>query len=240
MSLFVNTKYRSHDAELMDDFSLQGEALRDTLNKLGTINKWLGGNKVTIDGVFELLKDQPKDKTHTILDLGCGHGDLLRRIAKVGKEKGFQLQLIGIDANADAIDYAKSLSGNFKNISYHIVDVFSEEFKNLNFDIALSTLFLHHLNDSQVISMLNHLNKKAKIGVVINDLHRHQLAYFLFKFLGLFIKNEMIVEDGLTSILRGFKKAEIKEFSSQLKLNDQLKWCWAFRWQWILRNRNRN
>ena len=41
MSLFLDTKLRSNKTEIMDDFSLKGELLRDTLNKLGKINKWL-------------------------------------------------------------------------------------------------------------------------------------------------------------------------------------------------------
>ena len=57
MSLFIDTKYRSTEAELMDDFSIQGDLLRDTLDQLGRINKWLGGNKITLGGIKILLKN---------------------------------------------------------------------------------------------------------------------------------------------------------------------------------------
>ena len=80
MSLFVDTTSRSNDTELMDDFSMKGELLRDTLDKLGSINKWLGGNRVTLNGLRQLLEHQPKDKVYTIVDIGCGHGDILRLI----------------------------------------------------------------------------------------------------------------------------------------------------------------
>ncbi|NNC44445.1 MAG: methyltransferase, partial [Winogradskyella sp.] len=98
MSFFIDTTYRSNDTELMDDFSMEGDLLRDTLDKLGSINKWLGGNKITIDGVEKLLENQPKDKQYTIIDLGCGHGDILRLIAEFGRKKGYTLKLRGIDA----------------------------------------------------------------------------------------------------------------------------------------------
>jgi len=43
-------------------------------------------------------------------------------------------------------------------------------------------------------------------------------------------------EDGLTSILRGFKKEELVNFSKKLKLNNYIfQWKWAFRYQWIIR-----
>ena len=210
MSLFVDTTSRSNDTELMDDFSMKGELLRDTLDKLGSINKWLGGNRVTLNGLRQLLEHQPKDKVYTIVDIGCGHGDILRLIGDYGRKHDFSFQLIGIDANQDAIDYAVELSAAYDELSFKKLDVFSEEFQAMEYDVVLSTLFLHHLDETEIRSLLQLMSTKAKLGVVVNDLHRHRLAYGLFKLLGTVISNHMIVQDGLTSILRAFKRKEIE------------------------------
>jgi len=236
MPLFVDTTYRSNAAELMDDFSMKGELLRDTLDKLGKINKWLGGNHITLDGLRYLLKDIPKDKTYTIIDLGCGHGDILRLIADYGRKNNYSFNLIGIDANQDAIDYAVELSEDYDELSFKNLDVFSEEFRNLNYDIVLSTLFLHHLDQNEIHTLLKDINAKAKLGIVVNDLHRNRMAYGLFKSLGLVISNHMIVQDGLTSILRAFKRKELENISKELNLKSQIYWKWAFRYQWIIRS----
>ncbi|MDN3669806.1 methyltransferase domain-containing protein [Echinicola jeungdonensis] len=235
MNLFVETKYRSNATELMDDFSMKGELLRDTLDKLGKINKWLGGNHVTLEGLRQLLKNQPKDKTYTIVDLGCGHGDILRLIADYGRKHKYSFNLIGIDANQDAIDFAVELSEDYDELSFKKLDVFSEEFQTLNYDIVLSTLFLHHLNQDEINTLLKMIGSKAKLGVVINDLHRNRMAYALFKLLGLAIFNHMIVQDGLTSILRAFKREELENISKQLNLRSQICWKWAFRYQWLIK-----
>jgi hypothetical protein len=42
----INTKYRTQATEIMDDFSLQGEELREALDQIARINQLLGGNKV--------------------------------------------------------------------------------------------------------------------------------------------------------------------------------------------------
>ncbi len=236
MSLFVNTTYRSNATELMDDFSMKGELLRDSLDKLGKINRWLGGNHITLDGLRKLLKEQPKDKTYTIIDLGCGHGDILRLIADYGRKNNYSFNLIGIDANQDAIDYAVELSEDYDELSFHNLDVFSEEFQTLEYDIVLSTLFLHHLNQDEIQILLKMINSKAKLGIVINDLHRNRMAYGLFKLLGLVISNHMIVQDGLTSILRAFKRRELENISKQLNLKSQICWKWAFRYQWLIKS----
>ncbi len=235
MPLFINTAYRSNETELMDDFSMKGDLLRDTLDKLGKINKWLGGNRVTLDGIQQLLKHQSKDKTYTILDLGCGHGDILRLVADYGRKHNYNFKLIGIDANQDAIDYAKELSINYPELSYKNEDVFSDAFQEIDYDIALTTLFLHHFKEQDILSLLSNLSKKSNLGIVVNDLQRSQVAYGLFKLLGMVISNHMIVQDGLTSILRAFKREDLEKMSKQLNLKSQIRWKWAFRYQWLIR-----
>ena len=234
MSLFIDTTYRSEETEIMDDFSMKGELLRDTLDKLGNINKWLGGNRITLSGIRHLLKNQPKSKTYTIIDLGCGHGDILRLIADYGRKNDYKFKLIGIDANQDAIDYAGELSVNYPELSFKKQDIFSEEFKTLNYDIALTTLFLHHFKEKEIVTLLDNLSSSVTLGVVVNDLQRSKIAYGLFKLLGLVISNHMIVQDGLTSILRAFKRKDLEKISNELNLNSQIKWKWAFRYQWLI------
>jgi 2-polyprenyl-3-methyl-5-hydroxy-6-metoxy-1,4-benzoquinol methylase len=218
----------------MDDFNMKGELLRDTLDKLGSINKWLGGNRITIDGIEQLLKGKPKNKTYTIIDLGCGHGDILRLVADFGRKQGYDFELIGIDANQDAIDYANELSENYPELTFRNEDIFSKEFQNIEFDIALTTLFLHHFKEEEILKVLSNLSTKATLGVVVNDLQRSEIAYGLFKLLGVVISNYMIKQDGLTSILRAFKREDLERISNKLNLKSQIRWKWAFRYQWLI------
>ena len=236
MSFFVNTTYRTDAIEIMDDFSMSGEILIDTLNKLDSINKWLGGNVITLNGIKKLLKNHPKKEELTIIDLGCGSGDMLRRVAEYGKNEGYIFKLIGVDANEFIINHAKKTSTAYPEISYLQQDIFSEEFKESSYDIVLTTLFLHHFKEDELVSLLNQICQKASLGIVVNDLHRHALAYYLFKLLCLVIKNEMVKQDGLTSILRGFKKEELEDISKKIKVKSQIEWKWAFRYQWIIQS----
>lgn len=235
MSVLVKTKYRSDKQEIMDDMDYSGDILYDSLDKLAKINQWLGGNNVTINGLKKVLKHTNKSKIITIIDLGCGGGDMLREVSKFGYKNGYQFKLIGIDANKYTINYAEELSKNYTNIEFKAFNIFSEDFKNLNYDVVLATLFLHHFKEEELVSFLKPMLKKAKLGLVINDLHRHRLAYYLFKLLCVTITNKTIIEDGLTSVLRGFKRKELKAISHQLKANYQIQWKWAFRFQWILK-----
>ena len=235
MDFFISTKNRTDKEELMDDFSIGGDLLRDTLDKLENINRWLGGNLMTVRALKKVLKNHPKEQELTIADIGCGHGDILRDVAKFGRKNGYKMKLIGMDANPTAIAYANELSSEFSELSFKTEDIFSEAFKNRKFDVILATLFLHHFKEEQLTSFLGNTLKQTKIGIVVNDLHRHKLAYYLFMLLSVFIKNNMIIEDGLTSVLRGFKRNELTHISKKLKVKPQISWKWAFRFQWILK-----
>lgn len=232
----VNTKYRTEEIEMMDDFSLQSEELIGALDQIASINQLLGGNKLTLHGIKELFKKTDISKTITITDIGCGNGDMLRMLSKYGEKNNLNFNLIGIDANAFTIDYARKLSADFPNIEYKCQDIFSEDFKSLNYDIVLCTLTLHHFSSEEITNLMQVLNKNASIGIVVNDLHRSKLAYRLFQLIGVvFNLNKMSRNDGLISILKGFKKKELELLSKKMNLkNYSINWKWAFRYQWII------
>ena len=234
----VSTKQRTSQEEIMDDFSLEGDELRDALDKIAVINHWLGGNRLTLDGINELLTNWPKEKVVTIIDIGCGNGDMCRAVADFGNQEGRHFRIVGIDANAYTIDHARAISTTYPTISYAVMNVFDDDFAALTYDIALCTFTIHHFSDKEILNLMSLFTKKATLGVVVNDLQRSALAYRLFQLVCfVFRLNRMSREDGLVSILRGFKRRELESFSRQLPIKAyQINWRWAFRYQWIIRN----
>ena len=232
----LSTEYRTQESEIMDDFNLEGDELRDALDKIASINKLLGGNKLTLEGVKQLIKKADPNKLITIADIGCGNGDMLRMLCEYAKSNGLRMKLIGIDANQFTINYAKEISQEYASIDYLCMDIFSDEFRKLKYDIALCTLTLHHFKDEEIIDIMTVFNNNTTLGVVINDLHRSKIAYRLFSIVcNVFGLNRMSREDGLVSILRGFKKEELQRFANKLNLkNSMIQWKWAFRYQWII------
>jgi 2-polyprenyl-3-methyl-5-hydroxy-6-metoxy-1,4-benzoquinol methylase len=234
--MFINTKYRTEEPEIMDDFALEGEVLRDALDKIAKINQLLGGNKLTLLGVKQLLNQNSGSEEITIVDVGCGNGDMLRALAEYGTHNNLKFKLIGIDANNFTIQHAENLSLQYNNINYWCEDMFEQSFKELTYDIVLCTLTLHHFKDIEIESIMNTFYTNSRLGIVINDLERSSIAYRLFQALCfVFQLNDMSREDGLISILRGFKKQELISFSKILNFKKYtIHWKWAFRYQWII------
>lgn len=231
----IDLRKRSSAIEIMDDLSCSGDVVNQTLHELDVINRLLGGNAITLAGVDLLLKQHKKKQTITIADLGCGSGDILKILAAHLRKQNIDATFTGIDANPHIIAYARQHIQQ-DNIQFKTADVLHNDFKASQFDIIIGTLFFHHFSAGQLILLLKQLNDQAKAGIVINDLHRHWLAYYSIKFLTkLFSKSPMVKYDAPLSVARGFRKAELQEILRKAGIEHyQLKWKWAFRWQLVI------
>ena len=207
--MWINTSQRSTEEEIMDDLQISGNQLIDSLDHIARINQWLGGNRITLNGLKRLLERYPRNKKIHIVDLGCGNGDMLRTIARMGRKNTYHFRLTGIDANQNTIDYAMQLSKNYPEIDYVCQNVLRPDFHELKYDVALCTLFLHHFENEVALNFIETILCNATLGVVINDLHRHPMAWHLFNLITLGMKNKMAREDGLLSIRKGFKRHDL-------------------------------
>lgn len=230
---------RSSQIELLDDFQGSPMELEVLLEDINRVNRLLGGVHITSNAVFKLIQEN-KTESYTILDVGCSDGDILRKLALRARKANITIQFIGLDLNGEALEIAKKKSSSFPEISYLERDVFLLE--KLEVDIVITTLTLHHFHSTKIPLFLEKFVKMARIGVIINDLHRSLWAYYLFKlFSVIFIHSSTAKHDGLISILRGFKKKELLTFSDQVpEVDHQISWKWAFRYRWILRKREEN
>lgn len=227
---------RCYDKEIMDDLEVGGEILKQTLRELRTINRFLGGNHVTTSGLKILLEGDKKRK-YTIADIGCGGGDMLRVMADWASKNGYQCQFIGIDANDHTIGMAKENLINYPNVSFLTQNVFDRAFENIKVDVFTCTLFTHHFTDEELITLMRVFKKGASLGMIVNDLHRHPLAYYSIKLLTrLFSKSPMVQNDGPLSVLRGFSRKDIKRVLQKAGMGAfNIQWNWAFRWRVICR-----
>lgn len=218
----------------MDDLHSKGQSLEQALRELDIINAWLGGNALTLKPLQQaILKAHSQNPVGhiTILDLGCGSGAMLQKIIRWGRKKGISLIGIGIDANPNVIRYAREFNKAYPEIEFKEGNVL--DFDQIpTSDFTLCTLFLHHFSASQLRSILSTLSQKTRQQLIINDLHRHAIAYYAIKWLThLFSHSAMVKNDACLSVWRGFKRKEWVQILENIPLRSyKLKWRWAFRW----------
>lgn len=227
---------RNRDPELMDDSGVDRQILKEILCDLDRTNHILSGNRITLTAVEQLIQEYPQ-QSYTILDMGCGSGNMLREIVKVGRRLGITIKAIGIDLSEKGLSIARSLSSKFPEIHFLKQDILTLSPEDLECDILLCTLTMHHFYNEHIPAFLKQFTNLARIGVVINDLQRSPLAYHLFKgFSAIFIRTKIAKHDGLISIQSGFTKFELENFAKALpSVRHDIKWQWAFRYLWIMR-----
>ncbi|MFD2721342.1 methyltransferase domain-containing protein [Hymenobacter monticola] len=227
---------RASGPELMDDLTLASDALRQNLDELETINTWLGGYAPVLNALDRLRPQFPAGRPLRVADLGSGGGDTLRQIARWARKKRVAVELSGIDANEFMLDYAASKSADYTEISYRQFDIFSPEFQAQPYDILTCSLFCHHFTDEELVTLLRHWQQQAQVAVVINDLHRHWLAYHSIKWLTRLLGGSYLVQhDAPLSVARAFRRADWVALLARAGITRyELRWRWAFRWQLVL------
>jgi len=219
----------------MDDPNLDEDRLQAALKDVTLVNRYLGGQQITIDGIKHFITKFPQ-REYRIVDLGCGDGAMLRKIADYARKNKLDFQLLGLDLNAKSIALAQTKSAKYPEIQYRRQDILQLDSEVFSCDIVTSTLTMHHFTDQEIEVFLKQFLTLSKLGVVINDLHRSRVAYVLFKaFSTVFMKTDIARHDGLISIKRAFTKNELLTFTQKLPLQFyKLNWRWAFRYLWIL------
>ena len=234
--LLIDLNARAPGPELMDDLSLASDDLRQNLDELETINTWLGGYQPVLHALERLRTRFPVRRPLRLADLGSGGGDTLRHVADWARKHGVPVELTGIDANPFMLDYAAGKSAAYPEISYRKFDIFSPEFQAQSYDIVTCSLFCHHFADDELVTLLGRWQQQAGLAVVINDLHRHWLAYHSIKWLTWLFRGSYLVQhDAPLSVARAFRRADWVALLRRAGIvRYAVRWRWAFRWQVVI------
>ncbi len=223
-------KTRSAEKEILDDFDLQGHDLARNLKELQRVNTRLGGYTPILEGLRKITGSHRVTKPLQIVDMGCGGGDVLRKLYHWCEANLIPVQLSGLDANPAVIDLARNFSEGYP-IQWEVADVFSESFGKRKTDVLLFNLFFHHFSEDEII----HILRKCRLSsrhVLISDLQRSRLAYQLFRLVSRAFNFSYISRnDGKLSIKKSFTKKDWQRMLSAAGITHYtIRWQWAFRY----------
>ncbi|MFN5921320.1 MAG: methyltransferase domain-containing protein [Bacteroidota bacterium] len=227
---------RSYTKELLDNDSIPAEHLWINLYELDIINRYLGGHRATLRALDKLTWDA--SRTYTVLDIGCGGGDTLRAVARWATKRGLTIELTGVDLKNDCVHYAKQQCSLHPNIHIHQSDYRDVVNGQSNFDVVITSLFCHHLHNDEVVALLTWCTQHARKATLVNDLHRHWLAYYsIYLLTRLFSNSYLVKNDAPLSVWRGFKRQELEAILQRVSSTTGIIfWSWAFRWIVLIKN----
>jgi len=198
---------RRHAEELMDDPALAAETYHAVLGDLAKVNKWTFAYRPTLSFLRRAVGNRDRFR---LLDVGFGDGDMLRRIARWAKRRGISAELVGVDLNTRSKAAAEATPSPGAQIDYRAGDY--ADLAGSGFDCVISSLVAHHMTEPQLSTFLSFMEREAKAGWFINDLHRHGFAYSTWPLLaGTMGWHRIVRLDGHTSIARSFRPREWRE-----------------------------
>jgi 2-polyprenyl-3-methyl-5-hydroxy-6-metoxy-1,4-benzoquinol methylase len=194
---------RRDTCEIMDDPALPPATYRAVLADLASVNRVTLAQRPTLDFLRRAVGTR---REFSLLDVGFGHGDMLRAIAAWARKRGIAARLVGIDLNPGSAPAAIAATDPQLGIDYR-----TGNYHDLapGFDLIVSSLVAHHMTRTELLAFLRFMESSATTGWFINDLHRHALSYYGYPLLAQVMGWHPIVRlDGQTSIARSFRPPE--------------------------------
>ncbi len=199
-----------HLRERMDDPACEVSILNNTYQQFAIVNQVLSGWR----RVYERYLRGQLCSGSSLVDIGCGGGDVLQQLALWTQQDNLAVQFIGIDPDVRALEYARARSFP-PNVRFYQAS--STDLLNAGeqFDVVISNHVLHHLQNDEVYALCQDSERLCKKIAVHNDLRRSGLAYLNYAATKLLFWNSYVTQDGLCSIRRSFTTSELQSVVPQ-------------------------
>jgi len=209
---------RETKPERIDTGDYTDEEYNTFLREIRFINQRLGDRSALEKSLLSDISKQDI-KEFSVLDVGAGSGELLSVIADFARESGRQCKLVGLDLNElSSLEIAKEAE-NYSEMHALRGDAFRLPFDDGAFDYAICSLFTHHLTDEQVPRVLHEMSRVASRGIIVIDLERNAMAWFLFNlFCFAYHISPLVRQDGSLSVRKGFRAGELKALANKAGL----------------------
>ncbi|MFF5793335.1 methyltransferase domain-containing protein [Paeniglutamicibacter sp. NPDC012692] len=198
--------------EEMDRPDCDPALLERTYAQFPLVNRFVSGwRQVYVALIRPAL---PRHRTGTILDIGCGGGDITRNLFRWARADGFEVRVVGIDPDPRAHDFAVRAAAKagtdptlleFRRASSSDLVALGQRF-----DVVISNHVLHHLGPVELAGVFADSERLARTVAIHSDIRRRRSALLFFGLATLPLGGSSYVRrDGLTSIRRSFTTDEL-------------------------------
>jgi len=221
--------------EIMDRPDLERHQHQHALAGLERINRWSASAGMLWGPIRQLLRQSSASRL-SVLDVGCGGGDVALGLWRKAKAHGSTLEIQGWDLSPVAVEFAQrraALAG--AKIHFCQRDALGPDW-DASYDVIVSSLFLHHFDNDQAIVLLGRMRQSARRLVLVNDLRRSRFGWVL-AVLGtrLLSRSPVVRIDGPISVRRAFTCQEVlavAERASMTGASIQRRWPCRFLFNW--------
>ena len=192
-------------SELLDEDQGTRREIRDSLDDLWRINRWLGG----VSSSLQLLQDFfARAGVHPvrILDVGAGDSRLAGRLQTELQRRGLQAEFTVLDRCLSHLLNGEKLAGAPQPV---VADALALPFAEGSFNVVMCNLFFHHFSDGPAKELLRGMAAIASEAVMINDPERHRLPYLFIRYAPWFARSPITRHDAPASVRQAYTRSEL-------------------------------
>lgn len=209
MVSLLNARSTAH--ELLDGEHLDLLELRKNLREMAMLNRLPGGISDSVRAVERLLGEQTEA---TVLDLGTGSGDFVRRL-----RRRRHVEVIASDLRAEVLEIAARNLAGTNNVSLLKADARAIPLADCEVDVTHASLLMHHFDPDDAVAALAEMRRVSRLGVVINDLRRGVLPFAMTAATVLALSRAAYTRhDGVLSARRAYTLAELDTLAAMAGL----------------------
>lgn len=201
------TNPRQRQAEWMDEDSVDPQELRRSLRFICRVNAMLGYTRGVLHHLEQFSRHWQPGQRIDLIDLATGSADIPRAILAWADRRGFDVRIVAVDRHPITLQDASEQTHD-PRIRLVQADVFALPFSDQSFDYAMTAMFLHHLEEEQIVRVLRTMDRLARRGIIAADLLRHRRAVAWIKLLTLF-SNPMVRHDAVVSVRQSLSRGEV-------------------------------
>ena len=210
MSLFWWLATRVDHEEWLDQGLGSLEGVARSLGDLNRINRWLGGIRSLASHLSPRLR-RWRTAPIWLLDLGAGGCATPMAMVRWARAEGIPLRVIALDIQARHLCWAREWTQEWPEISLVQGDARHPPFREGHIDVVISSLFLHHLPEAELATLLPSWLGIARRSIVMSDLVRHPIPYYFIKVASpLFARSRLTRHDAAVSIRRAYTPQELQ------------------------------
>jgi ubiquinone/menaquinone biosynthesis C-methylase UbiE len=208
-------------AELLDAAGHDPAELRANFADIGKVNRIGGGTRVILRTLPALLDGIPAERPVSILDLGCGMGDIPIAVANLLERQRRPFDLLATDLSPEVLAVARDRMGSRPGIALAEMDALATGLPDRSFDLVLCSLTMHHFAPEQAVSLLREMARVCRVGIIVNDITRSPLGYAAaWGAARVATRNRLTRNDMPLSVLRAYTPGEFRAMLRQAGLDD--------------------